>query len=625
MLEGRISPELSLEEKVDSFPQKTGVYIMRDRDGRPLYIGKAKDLRKRLKCYFNGDDERYTIRFLMDRVADIECIVTETEKEALILEDTLIKKHKPRYNINLKDDKTYVSLRINLKESFPRITIVRRIARDGARYFGPYSSAQALRQTLKVIQEIFPLRSCSDREFAGRKRPCIDYEMKRCLAPCIGLVDEGTYNELVREVILFLEGRKGELLRLLKDKMEDASQSLNFEEAARLRDSIEAIKKTVEKQVVACYTGRDQDVLGIYEGEKEIIIDCLFIREGRLIGDRDYYFTKKGIPLLELLSSFITQFYRGGRFIPDEVILPFTLEDRKALEDSLSEMKGKKVRIIEPKRGDRLKLLKMAERNAITIYEMRKGGLKDVANTLETLKERFKLKRLPVRIEAVDISNYSGDLAVGSIVAFEDGEPDKNNYRRYRIKGVVGIDDYGMIYEVISRRFRHLSKGFNSGGVDPCKEGIGEGEDRGIPDLFIVDGGKGQLSIAMKAFKELGVSIDLLAIAKGRNGEADRFYIPNRKNPVTLKKGSPPYLLLQRIRDEAHRFAITYHKRLRKGSIASLLDEIPGVGKKRRNALLKHFKGVEEIRRATLDDLLKVPLIDRRTAESIYRRFHKGD
>ncbi len=595
----------SLEKKISAAPEGPGVYIMKDGDGIPIYIGKAKSLRKRLRTYLGGGEKRHQVRFLMKRVADIECILTETEKDALILEDTLIKRHKPRYNINLRDDKTYVSLRIDPSERFPRITIVRRVERDGALYFGPYSSARGVRETLKVIQEIFPLRTCSDRELSSRKRPCIDYEMKRCLAPCVGLVDEGRYRELVKEVILFLKGRRLDLIELLKRRMEDAAERLEFEEAARLRDSIDSINLTLQRQIVARYTDKSQDVIGIHTCDDDILIDILFIRDGRLIGDKDYFFRGRGIPLHEVVSSFVTQFYRKGRFIPDEVIVK-GLEDRELLEERLTELKGRRVRIIEPKRGDRLRLIRMAERNAENLYGVERGERDDLEQTLEEIMRRFHLSRPPARIEAVDISNISGDLAVGAVVAFEYGEPDKSTYRRYRIRGVKGVDDYAMMREVILRHYKRRREGGS------------------MPDLLMVDGGKGQLAVALGVLKELGISINIVSIAKGRDRGVDRFYTPGRKNPVIFKKGSPPYLLLQRIRDEAHRFAITYHRGLRSRQISSLLDEIPGIGEKKREILLRHFRGLKEIKEASIEELSSIPMIDRRTALNIYRAFH-GD
>ncbi len=593
-----------LREKVEALPRKPGVYILKDGEGVPIYIGKAKDLRKRLMTYLKGEDQRYTIRFLMEKVEDVECIFTETEKEAVILEDTLIKRYKPRYNINLKDDKTYVSLRIDPRETFPRITIVRKVKRDGALYFGPYSSAHSVRETLRVLQEIFPLRTCSDTELKSRKRPCIDYEMGRCLAPCVGLIDEREYKGLVKGAILFLEGKRPDVIRILQKRMEEAAEALNFEEAARLRDTIKAIELTTEKQVVARYTGKDQDVVALYPAPGEVLIDVFFIRKGRLVGSRDYLFPAKGLPPEEILSSFISQFYQRGRVIPDEVIIPFEVEEKASLEELLRELRGRKVRIMVPKMGDRKRILEMAEENAALLYRMKKEKRAEVEEILEELKRKLHLRRLPVSIEAVDISNISGQLAVGSIVSFHNGEPYKDGYRRYRIKGVVGIDDYAMMREVVMRRFRRVK------------------EEGGGPDLLLVDGGKGQLAIAEGVVKELGVKVDLVAIAKGKGREADRFYIPGRKNPVVFKKDSPAYLLLQRIRDEAHRFAMAYHKKLRASTISSFLDSVPGVGPRRREALLRHFKGLEDMKRASLEELCRVPSIDRRTAMNIYRALH---
>lgn len=607
------------KERFETLPNEPGVYLMKDSKGEIIYVGKARELKKRLRSYFFGEsDQRYTIKFLLSRIADFEYIITQTEKEALILENTLIKRHRPRYNVHLRDDKTYISLRIDLREDFPRITIVRRIKRDGARYFGPYSSAGSVREALKLLHKIFPLRTCSNSELKRRTRPCIDYEMGKCLAPCVEFINEDSYSELISGAIMFLEGKNRQLLKTLRSRMKSAANKLRFEEATKLRDQIEAVEKTVEKQRVVIYSHLDQDILGVYRKEKEMVLKFLFVREGKLIGSGDFFFRRDEIPLNEVISSFIVQYYGGDRFIPNEILLPISLEDKNTLEEWLKERKEGKVRLLSPRRGDKLRLIEMAEKNAGEVMK-RKIDLKwGQEKLLEELNHVLSLRRFPEKIEAVDISNLFGAEATGSLVLFENGRPKKDGYRHFNIKGVTGIDDYGMIYEVISRRL---------------KRGLKDGN---LPDLLVVDGGKGHLNTALRAVDELKIdNIDIVGFAKGGNvsylgkdsgviGKAnlDRVYLPQRSAPVFLDRNSSSYHLLQRIRDEAHRFAITHHRNLRKKKIGSSLEEIPGVGKKRRIELLKFFGSLKNVKSASPEKLNNVPTMNKKIADSIYRAFH---
>lgn len=606
----------TIEEKLKTMPASPGVYIMKGAGGDVLYIGKAKSLRARVRSYFRETgDGRYAVRFLAARVEDIDWIVTANEKEALFLEDTLLKQHKPKYNIRLKDSKTYVSIKITMSEKFPRITVTRQIKKDGSRYFGPYISARDVRETIKFIRGIFPLCVCSPSVFRNRVRPCLDYQMGICSAPAVGLVSEEAYRELVDGAIMFLEGKNKELLRLLKAKMNEASTALDFEKAAKLRDRIRSIEEMLEEQKVVVHRKVDQDVFYMLREDSEIIVQALFIREGRLMSSSPYFFHDQGLPEEELISSFLTQYYRGERYVPDEVIIPFALEDSPVISEWLGEKKGRKVSLIVPKRGDKLKLLEMAATNANEAFRKKAETLEAKAEVLDELKTRIHLSRTPRSIEAFDISNIGGEEAVGAMVAFREGAPDKGSYRLFRIKGLEGPDDYAMMQQALSRRYSKT-----------------EGAEKGalpMPDLILIDGGKGQLNIALEVLKGLGVTdVDVRALAKDRPEETlpkwktaskgERVFIPNVKDPVLLREGSRPDLLLRRIRDEVHRFAITYHRKLRsKKAIASRLDGVPGIGAKKRKALLERFGDVNKIRDAQLSELMGVPGITEKLALEI--------
>lgn len=616
------------QERLKDLPQSPGVYLMKGNKGEIFYIGKAKNIKSRVRSYFqNTSDTRYTVKFLASKVVDLEYIVTTNEKEAIILEDTLLKKYKPKYNIRLKDDKTYVSIKLTLAEKFPRILITRQIKKDGSRYFGPYASAQKARETIRFIRHIFPLCTCSPSEFRNRVRPCLDYQLGICSAPCINLISDTAYKELVDKTIMFLEGRNKELLAELKTNMNEASKSFEFEKAAKIRDQIQAIEATLEEQKVVSSEKIDRDIFAhIMEGD-DLLIQALFIRDGRLGGARDFFFAGQEFPAEEAVSSFLTQYYRGDRFIPDEIILSLGIEDKDAIENWLSEKKGKKVKLLFPAKGNRFKLLNMAEVNAREAVKRRVEMGEAKQTLLEELQKRMHLRKTPKIIEAFDISNISGKMAVGAMVVFEDAKPNKDKYRLYKIKTFEGPDDYGMMSEVLSRRYEKLAPaGFEQGAT----------EETNLPDLMLVDGGKGQLNIAMKVLDELGIKdVDIAAIAKEREDkpmgsqrvlrvgnkqpkkkQGEKIYLPNVKDPIILKQGSPPDLFIRKIRDEVHRFAIKYHKKLR-GRITSALDEIPGIGKAKRNILLKHFGSLENVKQASIQEIAKVPGITIVLAETI--------
>ncbi|MDO9350320.1 MAG: excinuclease ABC subunit UvrC, partial [Deltaproteobacteria bacterium] len=552
---------------------------------------------------------------LLEKVADIETIMTDTEKEALILEDNLVKEHHPRYNVKLRDDKRYPCLRLSVEEEFPTLSIVRKIKKDRSFYFGPYSSATSLRETLKLIRRIFPIRTCHNTRFSNRIRPCINYEMGRCPGPCCGKIDPVQYREIIRQTRMFLEGKNRDLLARLKRKMDKESEQLHFEKAARSRDQIEHIKKVIEKQKIVSRDFVDQDVIGFHREDHTVVIHPLFVRAGKLQGGRGFTFPSMGLPDEEVLSSFLRQYYREDRFIPERILIPKSIPEQGLAEEWLTEMKGKRVWILVPQKGDKKELLQMACDNAEKFliakidYEEERGKL------LEALKERFNLNRTPKRIEAFDISNLQGGDAVGSMVSFEDGEPTKERYRHFRIKTVEGADDYGMMSEVLLRRYRRAV------------------EENDLPDMVLLDGGRGHLNVAQEVFKELGIKgVDLLSLAKARRGGDHCFHIekpgekvfhPQHKEPIVLGKQSPLLRFLDRIRDEAHRFALTYHKKVRKReTIRSLLEEVPGVGRTRQRELLKYFGSVEKIKEAPLEVLMGVPKMTPKSARSVYDFFH---
>lgn len=599
------------------FPATPGVYLMKGEGGAVLYVGKAIHLRNRLRNYFAvGGDGRPQIRFLMTKVEAIDTIVTDTEKEALILENTLIKQHRPRYNISLRDDKTYVSIRLDPREEFPALQVVRRVKSDGALYFGPYSSSVAVRQTLKELYRIFPLRHYPIETCRRRGRPCLFYQIGQCSAPCHGRISAEGYRALVKGVTALLSGRESEVIQNLRQSMEAAATALRFEEAARLRDQIRAIEQTVEHQKVVAAGGVDQDVVGLHREGGEVELVLLFIRAGKLIGRRNYALEWR-LDEDELLSSFLREYYAREVVIPEQVLVPFALEDAGTLAEWLSELKGRKVVLSSPQRGQKVDLVELAVRNARESFRERGSRREAREGVLAELQQRLQMERLPRRIECFDISNVQGTLSVGSMVVLRDGEPDKDAYRRFRIRTVVGPDDYASLYEVLQRRLRR-----------------GLEEDL-LPDLILIDGGKGQLGVLTTVLAELGLEgrIDAVGIAKSRvvanvRGKAverseERFFLPGRKNPVLLRQGSPALFLLERLRDEAHRFAISYHRKLRgKAALASSLEALPGVGPARRRALLKHFGSLKKVQAATLAELQAMPGLPTPLAETVYRSFH---
>ncbi|MCE5336119.1 MAG: excinuclease ABC subunit UvrC [Desulfobacteraceae bacterium] len=587
----------ALAGRVPEFPHLPGIYIFRDEAGSVLYVGKARDLRKRVSSYFRtGDAVGVKTRMMLARAHDFEFAVTPTEKEALLLEASLIKKYRPRYNVVLRDDKNYLSLRIDPNEPFPRLEIVRRFQKDGALYFGPYTSAYAVRETVKYLHQLFPLRLCKGKRLLTRDRPCLNFPMGQCLGPCSGKISEAEYAKMVEAVILFLEGKTDILQQQLRKRMDEAAEALEFEKAAFYRDRLRNIAATLEKQHIVSDRFLDQDVIGIYQEEDRTELVILFVRQGVHSGQRAFDLKEAQGDTAELIAAFLQQFYYQGRAIPEEILVPVELESESVLAEWLSELKGKRVRIWAVKRGDRKQLLDMAQANARERSISRDRSRKRDTALLESLQHRFKLPRVPERIACVDISNIQGQHAVGSLVVFEKGQPHKDSYRRYRIRIKAQPDDPAMMSEVVGRLIE---------------------KDPGLAsslDLLMLDGGKGQLNTIVHRIRELGASdlFPVVSIAKeteanvrdaGR-GLYEKFYIPGRKNPVFLHRFPDVLHLLQRIRDEAHRFAISHYQSLHRASLlTSVLDTIPGIGPKRRNALLQHFGSIEGLQAASTEEL----------------------
>lgn len=603
--------ERMLESKLVLLPINPGVYLFKDKTGEVIYVGKAKNLRARVRQYARGGDGRVQIRFLLAQLTDVEVIITNSEKEALLLENTLIKQYWPRYNIRLKDDKSYWHVKVTTQDPWPRLFLTRQVVKDGSKYLGPFHSSTAVQETLEIIRKAFPLRTCSDTVFRNRTRPCLEYQIKRCLGPCALPVDPEEYRSQLKNALLLLEGKNTELVDQLTARMNTASESLQFEEAARLRDQIRAILQTGEKQQVATPLGNDQDIFALYREGGFIEVQVLFVRAGKLVGNQGYGFDDNEFPEEEVLAELLTQFYQGDRFVPDEVLLPVFLEDAEVREELLSERKGKGVAVFCPQRGDKVRLVEMAQENARQSFIEKRRSAEQKEKTLDSLCRALHLHNAPKRIECFDISNIQGNLAVGSMVVFDEGEPNKNRYRRFRIKTVQGADDFAMMYEVLTRRYRRAL------------------EEHDLPHLLMVDGGKGQLGVAVEVFRELGITeVDLIGLAKMRTERdpfaaevahsPERVFLPGRKNPIVLKPNSTALFLLQRVRDEAHRFAITYHRQLRtKERVSSPLDTISGVGPARRKMLLRHFGSLKRVREATIGELTQVSGITQTTAEAI--------
>ncbi|HTF34385.1 MAG TPA: excinuclease ABC subunit UvrC [Myxococcota bacterium] len=613
---------MSWTERVDELPATPGVYLFKSSSGRVLYVGKAQSLRARVRSYLGaGGDGRHQVPHLLERVAEVDVLVTPSVKDALLLENELIKQHRPPFNVRLRDDKQYLGLRLDGRESWPRLQPVRRFREDGAQYFGPYTSSQALREAVSNLRRIFPLRSCSDptfKDYARRGRPCIEFEMRRCLAPCCGRIDEAAYAELVKGTALFLRGRSEELVRRLRERMEEAARQERFEEAARVRDQIGAVEQTVERQGIVGARGVNRDVFGLARSGGEMQVQVLYVRDGRVIGASDHGFSDVRLDDGDAMSSFLGQYYGGAeeRPVPSEVLTPVPVDDDGALELLLTERAGRKVRVHAPRRGALREIVAMASANAQLALGRRVEARESVEAAAEELRERLALGSLPRRIECYDVSTLQGVLSVASRVVFEDGRPVKAAYRRYRIREAAGGDDYACLREVLRRRLARADQ-------DP------------LPDLLVVDGGKGQLGVVTAALRDAGLEVPAIGLAKERDEgspsprvrrsgglKAERVFVPRRKDPVLLSPSSRGLLLLQRVRDESHRFAIEFQRALRnRASLTSVLQEIPGIGPAKRRALLKHLGSLRAVRTASIEALTAVPGLSARDAQTVRRFF----
>lgn len=624
----------AVTQKLESLPASPGCYLFYDKKGEVLYVGKAKSLRARVRSYFQegGSDTRAFVPFLQRRVGDLETLVTATEKEAAILENSLIKEHKPRFNVKLRDDKEYLTLRLSVEHAWPRLALVRRPTHDGARYFGPYHSATAARRTLHLVEKHFQLRTCSDREIENRKRPCLQYQIKRCPAPCVFDVDRERYAQQVRAVSLFLDGRHDELTEELEARMSEASRNMEYELAAVYRDQLNAVRLVREEQRVVAVSDRDQDVLGMYREGDLVELSVLYVRSGRVVDVATFSNPRVEVEDAEVVAAFVREHYAdtgsGAALIPDEVLVPVLPDAAGGVAEWLSERRqaigaekgvaSPRCQLIAPARGARKKLLELSLDNARHAFEEKRRAAEDIDERLARLQARLRLPTLPRRIECVDISHLGGEDTVGGVVALENGVPDKKRYRTYHVRGVQEGDDYAAMYQVLSRRFR---RGRAAAEQRDAAEQQDESSPRAdeLPDLFVVDGGRGQLKVALTAARDLGLhALPVVGLAKEREsalGEnlVDRVYLPNQKNPIPLRPNSPELFLLARARDEAHRFSNRGRKKLgKRRRMSSELDQVRGIGPKTKKALLGALGSVAAIRDASDEAILGVRGVTRR-------------
>ena len=617
----------NVEEELKKLPRKPGVYIMRDDKDVILYVGKAINLHNRVRSYFRENIGRGpAIDQMVSLIARFEYIVTDSELEALVLENNLIKENSPKYNTLLKDDKTYPYIKVTVGEDYPRILFSRTMKKDKSRYFGPYTSAAAVKDTIELLNKLYQLRTCNrvlPRD-TGLERPCLNYHIKQCLAPCQGYVSKEEYRQQVAGALEFLNGNYSPILKDLEEKMKKAAEAMEFEDAAMYRDLLSSVRQVSQKQKITEGVGEDKDILALYQDETEAVVQVFFVRDGKLIGREHYYMThvpENNKPAI--LQDFVKQFYAGTPFIPRELMLQYEIEDAELIEKWLSERKGSRVYLKVPKIGSKEKLVELAAQNAKLVLSQDREKLKrEEGRTIGAVKEISDLLQLPLtgtaRMEAYDISNINGFENVGSMVVYEKGKPKRSDYRKFKIKSVSGPDDYACMREVLTRRFRH--------GMEESKELEEQEMDQEygsftkFPDLILMDGGRGQVNIALSVLEELGIDIPVCGMVKDDNHRTRGLYYHNIELPIDTH--SEGFKLITRIQDEAHRFAIEYHRSLRsKTQVKSVLDDIPGVGPARRKALMRHFKSLEEIRQASVEELMEIPEMNERTAEEIVTFF----
>lgn len=609
-----------IQEELKKLPGKPGVYLMHDEKDEIIYVGKAISLKNRVRQYFQSSRNKgVKIEQMVTHIARFEYIVTDSELEALVLECNLIKEHRPKYNTMLMDDKSYPFIKVTVDEPFPRIMMARKVAKDKAKYFGPYTSAGAVKDTIELIRKLYHIRSCNRRlpRDIGKERPCLNYHIHQCFAPCQGYISEEEYGRSVAKVLQFLNGNYDLILKELEQKMETAAEALEFEKAAEYRELLYSVQKIAQKQKITDTAGEDRDILAVAKEEEDAVVQVFFIRGGRLIG-RDHFYLKiteeqwEG----EILSSFIKQFYAGTPYIPSELMLPGVIEDQELIEEWLSGRKGHKVHLKIPKKGAKEKLVELAEKNAMLVLSTDKERLKrEEGRTIGAVKELGEILGLEniSRMEAYDISNTNGFASVGSMIVYERGKPKRNDYRKFKIKGVQGADDYASMEEVLTRRFTH--------GIREKEERKELGGFTVFPDLILMDGGKGQVNVALQVLGNLGLDIPVCGMVKDDNHRTRGLYYQNTELPI--ERNSEAFRLITRIQDEAHRFAITFHRQLRsKKQVHSILDDIKGVGPARRKDLMKHFQDIAAIKNATVEELEKLPSMNKKSAEDVYNFFH---
>ena len=609
-----------IQEELKKLPGKPGVYIMHDEADAIIYVGKAISLKNRVRQYFQSSRNKgVKIEQMVTHITRFEYIVTDSELEALVLECNLIKEHRPKYNTMLMDDKEYPFIKVTVDEAFPRVMIARKMVKERAKYFGPYTSAGAVKDTIELIRKLYYIRSCNRKlpRDIGKERPCLNYHIHQCKAPCQGYVSQEEYGRSVEEVLQFLNGSYDLILKELEGKMQEASDNLEFEKAIEYRKLLSSVQKIAQKQKITDTAGEDRDILAAAVEEEDAVVQVFFIRGGRLIG-RDHFYLKiaKGDTGKEILSSFIKQFYAGTPYIPSELMLPEEIEDAGIIEEWLGKKRGHRVHIRVPKKGTKEKLVELAAKNAALVLKTDKERLKrEEGRTIGAVKELEKLLGLDrvVRMEAYDISNTSGFDSVGSMIVYERGKPKRSDYRKFKIKGVKGADDYASMEEVLTRRFAH--------GLKEQDEGKELGGFTAFPDLIMMDGGKGQVNVALEVLSKLNLDIPVCGMVKDDNHRTRGLYYQNVEIPID--RNSEGFRLITRIQDEAHRFAITFHRQLRsKNQVHSILDDIPGVGAARRKDLMRHFADIEAIRNATVEELKSLPSMNEKSANDVYRFFH---
>ena len=613
--------EFNFAEELKKMPQTPGVYLMHDAYDDVIYVGKAVNLKRRVSSYFRKSTKRTTkIESMVSKIRRFEYILTDSELEALILECNLIKEHRPKYNTMLMDDKTYPFIKVTVNEPFPRVMMARRMKKDKAKYFGPYTSAGAVKDTIELIRKLYHIRSCNRSlpKDIGKERPCLNYHIHQCYAPCQSYISREEYRKSIDEVVRFLNGNYDPILKELEEKMLDASENLEFEKAIEYRELLASVQKIAQKQKITDTAGDDRDIIAMASEGEDAVVQVFFIRGGRLIG-RDHFYLKiaENDTKSEILSSFIKQFYAGTPYIPAELMLPEEIEDQEIIEEWLTTRREHKVRLRIPKKGTKEKLVELAQKNAQMVLKNDKERLKrEEGRTIGAVKELEKILGLTgiIRMEAYDISNTNGFDSVGSMVVYEHGKPKRNDYRKFKIKSVQGPDDYASMNEVLTRRFEH--------GLRERQDESETGGFQAFPDLIMMDGGRGQVNIALEVLEKLNLHIPVCGMVKDDNHRTRGLYFNNVELPID--RNSECFRLITRIQDEAHRFAITFHRQLRsKGQVHSILDDIPGVGPARRKDLMRSFENIEAIRNATVDDLKELPSMNEKSAQEVYKFFHQ--